>query len=313
MAKCLVLGADGFIGYHLSMGLLAAGHEVRAFCRLRDCKPMNLPQEHDGLQLFPGDFFNRNDVDEALEGIDYVFHLVSTTNPATSAKDPLLDIETNVRMSVELFQLCVAHRVKRVIFPSTGGAIYGRDVDHSFKEDELTEPISPYAIGKQAIEGYQRFFKYAHGLDYLSFRISNPFGERQNVVGSQGVIPIFMNLMRQDLPLTVFGDGSMIRDYIFVNDLTDAIVRSFDQPIKHHVYNLGHGSGLSLSELIATLEHTTGKKAQVDTRPSRPSDIHKVVLDVSRFEAEFGKLAKTPFEKALAVTWASVEQRKESA
>lgn len=311
MAKCLVLGADGFIGYHLTMGLLNAGHEVRAFCRLREGKPINLPEEHSSMELFSGDFFKQGDLDRALSGIEYVFHLVSTTNPATSAQNPLLDIETNVRMSVELFQLCAAHKVRRVIFPSTGGAIYGRAVEHAFSEHDVAEPISPYAIGKQAIEGYLRFYDQAHDLDYLSFRISNPFGERQNIVGSQGVIPIFMKHLKDGSALTLYGDGSMIRDYIFVTDLTDAIVRSFDKPAKHHLYNLGNGLGVSLNQLIEKLERTTGMKAKIDSRPSRPSDIQNVVLDVSRFESEFGKLAKTPFEKALSTTWAFVKQRKE--
>ena len=311
MAKTLVLGADGFIGYHLTMGLLEAGHSVRAFSRMRDGKATNLPQERANLELFPGDFFNREDLDRALDGVDYVFHFVSTTNPAISAKDPLLDIRTNMRMSVELFQLCASHKVKRVIFPSTGGAIYGRDAERAFTEEDLTEPISPYAIGKLAIEGYQRFFKQVHDLDYLTLRISNPFGERQNVVGSQGVIPIFMNLIKQGLPLNVFGDGSTVRDYISVGDLTKAIVRSFDQPAKHRLYNLGSGTSLSINELIAVLENTMGKKAQINYHPARPADTRRVVLDVSRFESEFGKVASTPFEEAVRATWKFVEQRKD--
>lgn len=311
MAKCLVLGADGFIGYHLTMGLLAAGHEVRAFDRMRNGRPFNLPEEQPRMELFPGDFLNTNDLNQALEGMEYVFHLVSTTNPAVSAKDPLLDIRTNLRMSVELMQLCVQHHVKRFIFPSTGGAIYGQNVDHSLKETELTEPVSPYAIGKLAIEGYLRFFKHAHNLDYLAFRISNPFGVRQNVVGSQGVIPIFMNLLNRNQPLTVFGDGSMVRDYIYVTDNTDGLIRAFDQPAQHSIYNLGSGAGLSVARLVTLLEEVTGKKAQVNHLPSRPADIHRVVLDVSRFEKEFGTLAKTPMEKALAATWEFVRQKED--
>src|SRR4051794_25851995 len=128
MANCLVLGADGFVGSHVAEALAEAGHQVRAVDRLRSSRPLNLPADHPNIELRPADFLNRHDLDTALEDMQYVFHFVSTTNPAASAKDPLIDVDTNIRMSVVLMQLCVQHNVRRLIFPSTGGAIYGQDL-----------------------------------------------------------------------------------------------------------------------------------------------------------------------------------------
>ena len=303
MAKCLVLGADGFIGYHLVRSLLHAGHTVRAFDRLRDGVPMNLPVAAAGLELFQGDFLSRDRIDQSLRGIDYVFHLVSTTNPALSVKDPLLDVETNLKMTVELLSLCVEHGVKRVIFPSTGGAIYGRSLERPLNEGDITEPITPYAVCKLAIEGYLRFFEHSYGLDYLALRISNPYGEKQNIVGSQGVIPIFMNLIRQGLPITVFGNGSMMRDYLYVGDLTKAIVAMFESKTQHRLYNIGSGDGIALHDMIERIEKITGQTAKIEHQPDRASDVQNVLLDVSRFESEFGKIAITPVADALDSTW----------
>jgi UDP-glucose 4-epimerase len=313
VAKCLVLGGDGFIGYHLVMALLREGHEVRSFDRLKGGAPVNLPAKQAGLELMAGDFLSVSDLDEALAGREYVFHLVSTTNPAVSVTDPMVDIETNLRMSVELLKLCVKHKVKRVIFPSTGGSIYGYALDRPLTERDPTEPITPYAVCKLAIEGYLRFFKQSHDLDYLALRISNPYGPRQNVAGSQGVIPIFMDRLRQDLPVTMYGDGSMVRDYIYVGDLADALVGAFQRPAKFTVYNVGSGEGLSLSDLLKRIEAATGRAAKVERQPHRASDVKKALLDVSRFEAEFGKLAKTDLDTALAATWKYVHERKDSA
>ena len=210
-------------------------------------------------------------------------------------------------MTVVLLELCLKHKIKRVIFPSTGGAIYGRSLDRPLQEDDVTEPITPYAVCKLAIEGYLRFFKHSHGLDYMALRISNPYGEKQNLVGSQGVIPIFMNLISQGDPITVFGDGSAIRDYLYVGDLADAIVRAFDQPAKYNLYNLGSGEGISLIQMIKNIEQVTDSTANVEHESIRASDVEKVLLNVDRFEAEFGQIAKTPTTDALQATWTYVQ------
>jgi UDP-glucose 4-epimerase len=306
MSNCLVLGADGFIGSHLVDRLAEQGHNVRAVDRFKGGVGFNLTGDRPNVQLVTGDFLNRDDLDAALENIEYVFHFVSTTTPATSAKDPMIDIDTNIRGSVQLFELCVQHNIKRVIYPSSGGAIYGQDLPRPITENDLTEPVSPYAIGKLAIEGYLRYFQETHNLDYLALRISNPYGVRQNLTGNQGVIPIFLNLIHQGLPINVFGDGSMVRDYIYISDLIDMAVRIFDQPTKYHTYNLGTGEGLPLKGLIEAMEATAHKPVKVNYLPSRPTDIEHVLLDISRYREEFGDPKLISLPDGIAKTWAYV-------
>jgi UDP-glucose 4-epimerase len=307
MAKCLVLGADGFLGSHLVDSLLKESHHVTAFDRFPDGKPRNLDTTKKNLIVIQGDFLNRHDLEAACVEVEYVFHFISTTNPASSAKDPLIDIDTNMRMSVELFQICVDSKVKKLIFPSTGGAIYGRHSENNFREDDMAEPISPYAIGKLTIEGYLRYFKNTHGLEAVSYRISNPFGERQNIIGSQGAIPIFLNLMKQDRPLTVYGDGSMVRDFVYVKDISTMISKTFSQTNAYPIYNLGSGEAISVNSLIRILEKVTGIKAQVKYLPIRPTDVDKVVLNVRRFSKEFGFEAMTSLEEGISHTWKYVK------
>lgn len=310
MAKCTVLGADGFIGSHLVEALVVQGHTVKAFDRFKNGQPASLPKNLVGVEIVAGDFLNRHDLEEVVKGSDYVFHLVSTTTPATSGLDPLLDIETNIRMSVELFEICRQHKVKRVIFPSTGGAIYGRDQEEAFRESDLAQPLSPYAIGKLAIEGYLAYYQHAYGLDYLALRISNPYGERQNIVGNQGVIPIFLNLIKHNQPLNIYGDGSNIRDYIYIKDLVRIIADIFEKPTKHRLYNIGSSEAVSLLDLIKSMETTTGKKIKIVHKPMRPTDVHTVRLDLERLNDEFDGLELTDLHHGLAKTWQYIKSLK---
>ena len=310
MADVLVLGADGFIGSHLCESLVTRGLTVRAFDRLPGGLARNLVT-HPDIELFQGDFLNRHDLERALTGVRFVVHLVSTTTPATSGTDPAFDVETNVRGSVELLELCAKAGVERVMFSSTGGAIYGRDLDRPLREDDLPLPISPYAIGKLAIEGYLRFFREARGLDSIVLRISNPYGERQPLEGAQGAVPIFLKRMLDGQPITVFGDGSMVRDYIYVRDMTAMMASIIDQPAHHHLYNLASGAALSVLELLAALEAASGVSAIIEHAPDRPTDVHRVLLDTTRFHSDFGQRPMTPIADGLAHTYEYVRRKLE--
>ena len=129
---------------------------------------------------------------------DYVFNFISSSNPADSLKDPISDI-LKLQSSVAFLKLCVDAGVKKIIYPSTGGAIYGRNSSKPFKETDPMTPISPYAINKLAFEGYLRYFKNTFNLDFVIYRISNPYGPGQNVKGSQGIIPIYLNNLKNKL------------------------------------------------------------------------------------------------------------------
>jgi UDP-glucose 4-epimerase len=304
MAKCLVLGANGFMASHLVDALVARGHNVRAFGRVGDQPAFNA---HDDIEITHGDFLNEHDLTEALTGIDYVFHFISTTTPITAENDPLIDIDTNIRMSVKLFQLCVDKGVQRVIFASTGGAIYGSNGDAPRSETDLPQPVSPYAIGKLTIEHYLHYFKVKLGLDSMVLRISNPYGERQPLNRKQGVIPIFLESICNNQPLTVLGNGDMVRDYVYVKDVANMIATVFDKPAQHAVYNIGSGSGNTVNELVRAVEAVSGRSAEVIHKPAPPTFVHKVVLNTTRFTSEFKITAPTSLDEGLAATLAYIK------
>lgn len=305
MSKSLVLGANGFIGSHLVDALARSGDDVRAFDRSGGSTQY---EPADNIELFQGDFLNEADLRAALEGVDHVYHFISTTTPATAENDPTIDIETNIRMSVVLFRLCVEAKVKKVFFASTGGAIYGENDKIPFSETDLPLPVSPYAIGKLTIENYLRYFRRKHNLHSVTLRISNPYGERQPFHRKQGVIPIFLENVYRDLPLTVLGDGSMVRDYVYVKDVAEMIVDIAHEEHSEEMYNLGSGSGNTINELIEVIAKVSGKQPHIEHRSIPPTFVDKVVLDTKRFTDEFGIVAMTSLEEGMRKTYEYIKQ-----
>lgn len=300
MAKCLVLGANGFIGSHLVDALVVAGHNVRAFDRFGDSKPRF--NESQNIELRKGDFLNRGDLEKAVKDMEYVFHFISTTTPATAENDPLIDVDTNIKMSINLFQECSKQGVKKVIFASTGGAIYGSTSGEPIPETALPQPISPYAIGKLTIEHYLRYFQKKFGLDSLVFRISNPYGERHALNAKQGVINIFLEQIASGQPITVLGDGKMVRDYIYVTDVAQMITDSFESA-KDQVYNLGSGHGRSINDLVETIEQIANKPVQKLHKDNPATFINKVILNTDRFQSEFNASPTVELEEGIKRTW----------
>lgn len=308
MAKCIVFGGNGFIGSHLVDQLVSEGHEVTCFDRFSDD---HTQYESPGVNKFAGDIMNQYDIDKALQDQEYVFHFVSTTTPATAENDPTLDIKTNIIASVELFEKCVKHKIKRVFFASTGGAIYGEQQEGQVKETDPTWPFSPYAIGKLTIENYLRYFYKKFQLDYTVVRISNPYGTRQGLNKKQGVIPIFLRNLVEDLPLVVYGDGEMVRDYIYVKDAVRMISAIMQKPAKYHIYNIGAGEGHTINDLIARIEAVTGHKPKVTSTEAPSTFVKKVVLDTNRFVNEFNLSPSTSLDEGIQETWKEIVQQYE--
>ncbi len=299
MASCLVLGANGFIGSHLTDALSAANHDVIAFDRFSG----DTRFEHsDNIKQFHGNFLNKNDLRSALEGIDYVFHFISLTTPATAENDPLIDIETNIRMSIELLNLCAEMGVKRVLFASTGGAIYGEGAGKPFLETDCPQPISPYAIGKLTIEHYLRYFRIKHSLDSVSLRISNPYGERQPLHRKQGVIPVFLENIIKGNEITVLGNGEMVRDYIYVKDAVKMIVNMFDKEHNHEVYNIGSGNGTTVNHLVEVIQQFVAEPIVTINKPVPPTFVHSAVMNVDRYYEEFNGVEMSNFNVCIKNT-----------
>ena len=296
-----MIGANGFIGSHLVDALVGAGHVVTAFDRFSGS---GLPSfRSGGVTIRRGEFLSRSDLESAVQGQDLVFHFLSTTSPATAEADPTLDIRTNVAQTVELLESSAAAGVGHFYFASTGGAIYGPQGRAAYVESDVAQPVSPYGIGKLAIEHYLRYFKALHGLSSTALRISNPYGTRQHPQKKQGLIPIALRQIARGQPVVRLGDGSMVRDYIYVEDAVRMITDMVGRNPEHDVYNIGSGAGSTVSEVLEAIRTVVGAPFAVEERPVPATFVDRVVLDVSRYHREFGVPESTPLLEGIARTY----------
>ena len=307
MANAVVIGANGFIGSHLVDRLVRDGHDVTAFGRFNGPEPMFTAR---GVRIVRGDFLNRSDLERVVDGADLVFHFLSTTSPATAESDPSLDIRTNLIQTVTLLEASVAARVGHFYFASTGGAIYGHQGKSEYLESDPTLPVSPYAIGKQSIENYLRYFSVMHGLKSTSLRISNPYGTRQPPHRLQGLIPIALRNIVEKKAVVQFGDGSMVRDYLYVEDLTRMISGMVGSTPQHDTYNLGSGRGHSVAEILDAIRRVTGEDFTVEQRDVPATFVDRVVLDTSRYTAEFGGFELTSLDTGIEQTFNEIRGQK---
>jgi len=296
--KALVLGGCGFIGSHLVDALLAAGHKVRVFDRAAELYRSPLAN----VDYRFGDFSDSALLAEALEGVDVVYHLISTTVPSTSNLDPVGDIQSNLINTVRLLQLMVQKSIKRIVYLSSGGTVYGIPETSPIPESHPLRPICSYGVVKVAIENYLQMFHQLHGLEYVVLRASNPYGERQGHLGVQGVIGTFMRKILADEPIEIWGDGNVVRDFIYVCDLTKLCVHAGEKN-NTGIYNAGSGTGRSINDVVSTLAIVTGQVIQPLYKPSRGYDVPSVILNISRAKHDFVWHPENEWMSGMMATW----------
>lgn len=281
-SRYLVLGGKGFLGSHLVDALLDRGHQVRLFDRPNMKSPFVSPVFRSCLEVFEGDFASDADTAAAVVGCDICYHLVSTTLPKSSNADPLFDIETNLLGSVRLLNHAVRNGVKKIVFVSSGGTVYGKTLQLPIEEGHPTNPISSYGITKLAIEKYLGLFLELHGLEYSVVRLSNPYGERQRTHASQGVIAVFLGKVLRGERLEIWGDGSVVRDYVYIADVIRALLAAADYRGDERILNIGSGQGRSLNEIMDVIGQVTGKEVMRTYVKARSFDVPASVLSISR-------------------------------
>ena len=213
--NCVVMGGGGFIGSHLTESLLLRYGKVTVFDK-PGAPHLDLLSRK-GANIILGDFLESTHVQKALISADTVFHLISTTVPKSSTDDPVFDIETNLVGTVSLLNLAKKTGVKKIVFTSSGGTVYGVPREIPISEDHPTDPISSYGIVKLTIEKYLHLLWTLYGMNYSILRISNAYGERQIANSAQGIIPTIIDKVLHDEVFTIWGDGSVIRDYVHIS------------------------------------------------------------------------------------------------
>ncbi|MEE9234552.1 MAG: NAD-dependent epimerase/dehydratase family protein [Candidatus Acidoferrales bacterium] len=300
--RCLVLGGAGFLGSHLVELLVAEGYAVRVFDQPGRATH-HLPPVLQQVEVVEGDFRQSGELGKAVEGCETAIHLVGTTVPSSSNRDPVFDLETNLVGTVRLLEACVQKKVKRVVFSSSGGTVYGEAQGLPMGESHPTEPRSSYGITKLACEKYLALFERLHGLDYTVLRIGNAYGPRGPVEGEQGVVGAFLARLKRGEPIPLWGDGSVVRDYVYVGDVARGFRAALGQQSSFRVFNISTGVGTSLRELIKKMEEVTGRRARIDSQAARPADIPVNVLDPRRAGQHLGWKATVSLEEGLRHTW----------
>lgn len=302
MKKCIVYGGGGFIGSHLSEELLNNGYDVTIFDKINFSKD-NIQKFKDKVKIIEGDFNNEYDLLSSLDGIDYIFHLVSSTLPASSNDNPGYDAESNLVSTLKLLQDVVKRKIKKIVFISSGGTVYGVPQTIPIPETHSRQPICSYGIIKKTIEDYLYMYNYLYGLDYTVFRLANPYGERQNPLYAQGLIPVFIKKILLDEEIVIWGDGSIRRDYVYIKDAVVPIVQSLESKSEYNVFNLGSGIGYSVNELLEMIKTATKLNTKVSYTKGRKLDVPVSILDISLIKKEMNYSPKTNINKGIEITY----------
>jgi UDP-glucose 4-epimerase len=304
--RSLVTGGAGFIGSNLVDALLARGDEVTVVDDISTGRLSNLePALAGGAELVELDIRDG----AALAALaaerepELVFHLAAQIDVRKSLEDPAFDAAVNVGGTANLLGAARAAGCRRVVFVSTGGAIYGEGEGQQLPLDESAAiaPLSAYGQSKYAAEGYLALFERLYGISSVALRLGNVYGPRQDPLGEAGVIAIFCGLLRSGERPTIFGDGTQTRDYLYVGDVVAAALRAAESEVTGPV-NLGTGREASVLELVEILGRLAGKDFSPEFAPPRAGEVQRIALAAGRAERELGWRAETGLEDGLART-----------
>lgn len=301
--KALVTGGNGFIGTHLVDLLVAEGHTVRVLDRY----PSRFRADRPEVEYQCGDLENLHEVEEAVKGIDWVFHLAYSTVPQSSNDDPVHDIRSNLAATVQFLNECVKEKIRKFVFISSGGTVYGTPRTSPISEDHPNDPICSYGITKLAIEKYLHLFEQIHGLNYVVTRISNPYGELQNPNAKQGAVGVFLGHVARNQPITIWGDGEVVRDYIYIGDTVRGLLSAAkyepSQDSDPRIFNIGCGSGRSLNEIVNAIREVVGPHVEVRYTEARAVDVPENVLDISRAAKYLGWKPEVGLTEGIRASW----------
>jgi UDP-glucose 4-epimerase len=296
--KVIVTGGAGFIGSHLVDRLISLDYDVMVIDNLSTGAEKNLNKS--------ADFLKKDIRDDDLEAIvkkyspSYIFHLAAQIDVRKSLSDPMWDEGINIRGTLNLLEAAARTKIKKIIFSSTGGAIYG---EARFADEKLLpKPLSPYGVAKLTCEHYLRVYSKWKGVPFTCLRYGNVYGPRQDPYGEAGVVAIFCNQLIEKKQPVMYGYGSMIRDYIFVSDIVEANILSIDRG-NGGVYNIGTGTPTTIKELFSILKEISGKNIEPTLEPAREGEISEIYLNCERARKDLKWKPEIPLKQGLKKTF----------
>ena len=296
--KVLVLGGCGFIGSHVVDSLISNNFEIRVLDRVPEKFRRPLPD----VEYVYGDYRDQDLIEQSLSGVGAVVHLISTTLPGTANANPRGDVEDNLIGTLGLISTMRRMGVNRLIYMSSGGTVYGRPLSVPIPENHPLNPTNSYGIVKACVENYLQMYSREADFSSVAIRAANPFGPRQGHLGIQGVVATFLNRALRGDPLEIWGDGTVVRDYLYASDVADLCSKVLNSTFVGPV-NAGSGIGRSLNEVAAAVREVTGRDLCIVYKDSRSVDVPSSVLDISRAREELGWNPSRDFEADLQKTW----------
>jgi len=300
--KILITGGAGFIGSHIADAFINSGHSVVVLDNLSSGKIENI---NPNAEFVIGDICDHDLLDRLFKEHDFdvVNHHAAQMDVRKSVEDPVFDAETNIIGSVHLLEASIKYTVKRFVFASTGGAIYGEQDYYPADENHPTNPISPYGVAKRSVELYLQYYWKVHGLQHTIFRYSNVYGPRQDPTGEAGVVSIFSNSLMQNRRCTIFGTGSQTRDYLYVGDLVRAHLLTLENNISSETFNVSTGIETSVNQLFMILSDIL---SQSETQPvyenARKGELERSVCSYKKIESTLGWKPEVKIQDGLKKT-----------
>lgn len=298
--KILVTGGAGFIGSWVADSYIEGGHEVLIFDDLSSGRLENINPK---AEFVKGDVRDRALIDSVMDRFqpDVVNHHAAQIDVRKSVEDPAFDAEVNIIGSINLLESSVKHGVKKFVFASTGGAIYGEPEDIPADESTPPMPISAYGTSKYAVEKYIEYYSHIYSLDYVALRYANVYGPRQNPHGEAGVVAIFCSRILSGGTCLIFGDGGQTRDYVYVGDVARANVLALDS--KSGSYNIGTGVETSVNELVGELGVASGQVFNTEYADARAGEVQRISLEAGLAEEVLGWEPRVFLDEGIRNTW----------
>lgn len=307
-----VAGASGFIGQSVVSMLAEAGYHVRALARRR---PVDYA-DHPNVTWSLGDLSDGNVLARGFANQQLVVHLVGGQTPAQSNQNILGDLHAGTGMTIRMLEAAKECGVERFIFGSSGGTVYGNPESIPVDESAATKPMSAYGVSKLASEKYLELYEYLYKIKCFSMRISNPYGKGQYAAKDQGVIAHFINRAIQHETVDIFGDGRIIRDFVYISDVARAFLRVANYQGDQRIFNIGSGRGVSINDIIEIIQSQIGHSVERSYFEARKADVPVNFLDITRAQRElqWKPLIDISLGVSKAITWMKSinEQRNEN-